>query len=130
MLLRNLNPSKLCNGTRLQIRVLRRNVIEATVFTGCAEGETVFIPSIPIIPSDYPFEFRRLQFPLRVCFAMTTNKSQGQSLREAGIDVRQDCFSHGQFYVACSRVSKPSNLVILAPEGKTANVVYQEALAT
>jgi ATP-dependent DNA helicase PIF1 len=126
MLLLNLNPPKLCNGTRLQIKVLRRNFIEATVFTGCSEGDTVFIPRIPIIPPDYPFEFKRLQFPLReLCFAMTINKSQGQSLKEAGIDVRQDCFSHGQFYVACS-----SNLVVLAPDGKTANVVYQEALAT
>jgi ATP-dependent DNA helicase PIF1 len=123
MLLRNLNPPKLCNGTRLQIKVLKRNVIEATVFTGCAEDETVFITRIPINPSDYPFEFKRLQFPIRVCFAMTINMSQEQSLKEAGIDVRQDCFSHGQFHVACSRVSKPSNLVILAPERKTANVV-------
>jgi hypothetical protein len=31
MLLRNLNPPKLSSGTRLQIKVLRRNVIEATV---------------------------------------------------------------------------------------------------
>jgi ATP-dependent DNA helicase PIF1 len=71
VMLCNLNPPKLCNGTRLQIRVLRHNVIEARVFTGCAEGETVFIPHIPIIPSDYPFEFKRLQFPLRVCFAIS-----------------------------------------------------------
>jgi ATP-dependent DNA helicase PIF1 len=130
MLLCNLNPPEFRNDTRLQIKVLRRIFIEATVFTECAEDETVFIPRIPIIPSDYPFEFQRLQFPLKVCFAMTINKSQGQFLKEAGIDVRQDCFSSGQFYVACLRVSKPSNLVILAPEGKTTNVVYQEALAT
>lgn len=128
MLLRNLNPPKLCNGTRLQVTALYRNVIEATVFTGCARGESVFIPRIPLIPSEYPFQFKRLQFPLKLCFAMTINKSQGQSLKVAGIDLTGDCFSHGQFYVACSRVSSPSSLVILAPEGKTANVVYKEVL--
>ncbi|XP_071575057.1 uncharacterized protein [Temnothorax nylanderi] len=63
MLLRNLNPPKLCNGTRLQVKALYRNVIEATVFTGCARGETVFIPRIPLISSEYLFEFKRLQFP-------------------------------------------------------------------
>lgn len=128
MLLRNLNPPKLCNGTRLRVKALHRNVIEATVFTGCARGESVFIPCIPLIPSEYPFEFKRLQFPLKVCFAMTINKSQGQSLKVAGIDLREDCFSHGQFYVACSRVSSPSSLVILAPEGSTTNVVCKEVL--
>ncbi|KMQ89299.1 atp-dependent dna helicase pif6-like protein [Lasius niger] len=128
MLLRNLSPPKLCNGTRLRVKTLQRNVIEATVFTGCAKGESVFIPRIPLTPSDYPFEFKRLQFPLKVCFAMTINKSQGQSLKVAEIDLRESCFSHGQFYVACSRVSSPSSLVILTPEGKTTNVVYKEVL--
>lgn len=128
MLLRNLNPPKLCNGTRFQIKGLHCNLIEATVVTGCARGETVFIPRIPLITSDYPFEFKRLQFPLKVCFAITINKSQGQSLKIAGLDLRDDCFSHGQFYVACSRVSSAKDLIILAPNGRTANVVYKEAL--
>lgn len=128
MLLRNLNPPKLCNGTRLCVTALQKNVIEALVLTGCARGESTFIPRIPLLPSDYPFEFRRLQFPLKVSFAMTINKSQGQSLKVAGIDLSEDCFSHGQFYVACSRVSSPSSLVILAPERRTTNVVYKEVL--
>ncbi|XP_074099025.1 ATP-dependent DNA helicase pif1-like [Cotesia typhae] len=128
MLLRNLNPPKLCNGTRLQVKVLHKNVIEAMIFTGKYEGETVFIPRIPLIPSDYHFEFKRLQFPVKVCYAMTINKAQGQSLKMVGIDLRNDCFSHGQLYVACSRVSSPENLVILQPLGKTKNVVYKEVL--
>ncbi|XP_030762665.1 ATP-dependent DNA helicase RRM3-like [Sitophilus oryzae] len=128
MLLRNLNPPKLCNGTRLRVKALHKNVIEAIIFTGCARGESVFIPRIPLIPTDYPFEFKRLQIPLKTCFAMTINKAQDQSLKTAGIDLRGNCFSHGQFYVACSRVSSPSNLVVLAPEGRTCNVVYKEVL--
>lgn len=107
-----------------------KNFIEATIFTGCARGESVFIPRIPLIPSEYPFEFKRLQFPLKVCFAMTINKSQGQTLKFVGIDLREDCFSHGQLYVGASRVSSSSSLVISAPEGKTTNIVYKEVLST
>lgn len=128
MLLRNLVPPKLCNGTRLQIKSLHNNVIEATIFTGCGQGEAVFIPRIPLIPSDYHFQFKRLQFPVKLCFAMTINKSQGQSLKMAGVDLREDCFSHGQLYVACSRVSSSESLTILQPQGQTKNVVYKEVL--
>ncbi|XP_039287896.1 ATP-dependent DNA helicase pif1-like [Nilaparvata lugens] len=128
ILLRNLNPPKLCNGTRLQITALHKKIIEATVFTGCATGESVFIPRIPLIPSGYQIPFKRLQFPVKLSFAMTINKSQGQTLKIAGIDLREDCFSHGQLYVACSRVSSPESLVFLAPDNKTSNVVYKEVL--
>uniref|UniRef100_A0A2S2NQ10 ATP-dependent helicase RRM3 n=1 Tax=Schizaphis graminum TaxID=13262 RepID=A0A2S2NQ10_SCHGA len=128
MLLRNLIPPKLCNGTRLRVKTFHKHVIEATIFTGCGRGETVFLPRIPLIPSDYHFQFKRLQFPIKVCFAMTINKAQGQSLKVAGVDLRNDCFSHGQLYVACSRVSSPDSLVILLPEGRTKNIVYKKVL--
>ncbi|UYV77241.1 hypothetical protein LAZ67_15000211 [Cordylochernes scorpioides] len=42
--------------------------------------------------------------------AMSINKAQGQSLKIAGIDLEQPCFSHGQLYVACSRVGSGRNL--------------------
>ena len=128
MLLRNIYPPILCNGTRLQIKALKKQLIEATILTGSAQGESVVIPRLPLEPSDFPIEFKRLQFPVKVCFAMTINKSQGQSLKIAGIDLRDDCFSHGQLYVGCSRVSSPKDLILLAPEGKTINVVYKEIL--
>jgi ATP-dependent DNA helicase PIF1 len=41
--------------TRLQVKHLRKNIIEATILTGYTNGETVVIPRIPLIPSDYPF---------------------------------------------------------------------------
>eukprot|EP00102_Acyrthosiphon_pisum_P013772 XP_008183482.1 PREDICTED: ATP-dependent DNA helicase pif1-like [Acyrthosiphon pisum] len=128
MLLQNLNPPKLCNGTRLCVKALQNNVIEATIITGCAQVESTFIPRIPLLSSNYPFEFKRLQFPINVFFAMTINKSQRQSLKIAGIDLSDDCFTHGQFYVGCSRVSSPTSLVILAPNGRTTNVVYKDVL--
>ncbi|PAA84583.1 hypothetical protein BOX15_Mlig017082g4 [Macrostomum lignano] len=128
MLLRNLNAPKLCNGTRLIVKQLFPNVIEATIVTGSGKGQSVFIPRIPIIPSDLPFQFKRVQFPVKVCFAMTINKAQGQSLKVAGINLESPCFSHGQLYVACSRVGTPAGLFILAPRGRTRNLVYPQAL--
>ena len=128
MLLRNINPPKMCNGTRLVVKTLMPNIIEATILSGEGKGEHIFIPRIPLIPSDMPFEFKRLQFPIRPCFAMTINKAQGQTLKVVGLHLQTSCFAHGQLYVGCSRVGKSQNLYIYAPEGKTKNVVYPRAL--
>ena len=66
-----MNPSKLCNGTRLIVTKVYDYLIEAKIITGPGAGEITFIPCIPLAPSDHPIPFRRLQFPLRVCFDMT-----------------------------------------------------------
>ena len=52
MLLRNLDAPRLCNGTRLCVKQLMPHVIEAIILTGCAKSEDVFIPRIPMIPTD------------------------------------------------------------------------------
>lgn len=128
-LLRNLQPPNLCNGTRLQIKSLRNNIIEAVILTGPAKGEIAFIPRIPMIPSDLPFSFKRLQFPVKVSFAITINKAQGQTFKYVGVDLRTECFSHGQLYVAFSRTGDPNHLMILISTGdKTKNVIYSEVL--
>ncbi|GBP93841.1 ATP-dependent DNA helicase PIF6 [Eumeta japonica] len=111
ILLRNLKPPNLCNGTRLQVKFLRNNVIVAIVLTGPAVGQTVLIPRIPMIPNDLPFNFKRIQFPIKLSFAVTINKSQGQTFKHVGIDLRQDCFSHGQLYVALSRSASKKNCI-------------------
>jgi ATP-dependent DNA helicase PIF1 len=55
---------------------MMNNIIEATILNGKLKGEDVLLPRIPMIPTDMPFEFKRLQFPVRLAFAMTTNKAQ------------------------------------------------------
>ncbi|GBN88404.1 hypothetical protein AVEN_123628-1 [Araneus ventricosus] len=128
MLLRNLLPPSLCNETKLCVKKPMPNIIEATIMTGHAAGEKAFISRIPIIPSDFPFQFKRLQFPVRLSFAMSINKTQGQSLKVVGLDLLKPCFSHGQLYVGSSRVGKADNLYILSPNGRTANILHPEAL--
>ena len=129
MLLRNILQPKLCNGTRLVVVNLYPNIVEAIINSGCGTGETVFIPKIPLVPSNHPFKFERLQFPLRLCFAMTINKSQGQTLKIAGLDLGQDCFSHGQLYVGASRVGSKNNLFVYSPLDKVKNIVYEEVFS-
>ena len=75
------------------------------MITGNGTGETVFIPRIPMAPSELPFQFKRLRFPIKLAFGMTTNKAQGQTLRVAGIDLTTQCSTHGQLYVALSSVT-------------------------
>ncbi|GFW87680.1 ATP-dependent DNA helicase [Trichonephila clavipes] len=82
-----------------------------------------------MIPSDSPIPFKRLQFPIHLAFAMTVNKSQGQTMKICGLNLETPCFSHGQLYVACSTVEKPSNLFVYTPQELTKNIVDPMALA-
>ena len=67
--------------------------------------------------------FHRKQFPLRSCYAMTINKSQGQTLSRVGLDLRDDVFCHGQLYVALSRTTSCSNIVCLVKPERIINGV-------
>ncbi|GBM63795.1 hypothetical protein AVEN_72215-1 [Araneus ventricosus] len=103
------------------------NIVEATILNGHATGENVFISRILIMPSDFTFQFKRLQFQVRLNFAMSINRALGQSLKVVGVDLLKPCFTHCQLYVSCSRVGKADNLYIIAPNGRTAIIVYPEA---
>ncbi|XP_015960688.1 uncharacterized protein LOC107484651 [Arachis duranensis] len=117
MLLRNIDQSDgLCNG---------RNT-----------GKVVFIPRMNISPNNdaLPIRFTRRQFPVALCFAMTINKFQGQTLSTVGVYLPfpRPVFTHGQLYVTLSRVNMHSGLKILSVGSKgtisdhTINVVYKK----
>ena len=61
----------------------------------------------------FPFSFKRKQFPVRLSFAMTINKSQGQTIPTVVVYVPKLVFSHGQLYVTLSRATATSNIKIL-----------------
>ena len=133
MCLRNLLPEQgLCNGSRGVVTKLLRNSIEIRMLGGDFDGQTRLIPRVlnTTGKEDLPYILTRKQFPLRVCFAITINKSQGQTFDQVGIDLRTPVFSHGQFYVAISRVTDPNGLFILLSEGNTTtdNIIYPEVL--
>ncbi|KAJ8889501.1 hypothetical protein PR048_009000 [Dryococelus australis] len=60
---RNISPRNMCNGTRLLIKDLKENLIVATILTDPAAGQLANITRIPMIPTDLPISFKRLQFP-------------------------------------------------------------------
>jgi hypothetical protein len=135
IVLRNLNlQGGLCNGTRGIVTRMGNKVVEVRLITGHHAGDRVFIPRMVTIPSEtqVPFQLKRRQFPLRLSFAMTINKAQGQSVEHVGLDLRSPVFTHGQFYVAVSRVTSVDNIkVIWDPKiqsATTKNIVYPEVL--
>ena len=95
-------------------------MIEAELVTGCNIGKVVFIPRINSNPTNsaLPLTFRRRHFPLRPAFAMTINKAQGQTLRMAGLYLPTQNFSHGQLYVAMTRVGSRIPLRMVVKCGK------------
>ncbi|XP_075074901.1 uncharacterized protein LOC142162445 [Nicotiana tabacum] len=135
MLLRNIDQSSgLCNGTRLIITKLENQVIEAKVLYGNMAGQKVFTPRMTLTPSDarIPFKFQLRQFPIVVYFSMTINKNQGQSLSHMRLFLKKPVFTHGQLYVALSRVMSRKGLKILVYDdngqimNEARNVVYKE----
>ncbi|KAK3183386.1 hypothetical protein Dsin_030672 [Dipteronia sinensis] len=140
MLIRNISPSEgLCNGNRQICNRFESNIIDAEIATGHYRGKRVFLPRIPFFPFEndkHPFPFKRTQFPIRLSFAMTINKSQCQTLDYVGIYLPQPVFSHGQLYVALSRAKNANSIKVLirptnvenSNDRSTKNIVYKELL--
>ena len=126
----------LCNGTRLIVKEIGSYVLKVAVMKAVDDGneQIELIPRITLntMEDEYPFILSRTQFPVKLSFAMTINKSQGQSLGNVGIDLRYPAFTHGQLYVALSRSTKVDTIYVLHSEecltNTVENVVYPELL--
>ncbi|GBG62810.1 hypothetical protein CBR_g32393 [Chara braunii] len=131
MLLRNLSPKQgLCNGTRLILKkIVDDDLLEVTIMR---TSKTTLIPKIDLTSDGETtgFKWNRRQFPIRLAFAATINKSQGQTISRVGVWLRKPVFAHDQLYVALSRVGHPNNIRVVLPDKKfiTKNVVYYELL--
>lgn len=105
------------------------------------QPKRILLPRIPLNCSadnrNSPVAMQRRQFPIIVAFGMTINKSQGQTFRKVAIYLPQPVFTHGQLYVAFSRVGDPDNVMVFVPDGAreglegtyTKNVVYRQVFS-
>lgn len=133
MLIRNINLAEgLAKGVRLQVHHVSLHVLNATFLTGVRQGQAVDLVRLrlPSPEGAFPWKWFRVQFPVVPAWSLTTHRAQGQTFRTVGLLLQTPCFSHGQLYVALSRVGQRSMLRVLLPEGQKdiTNIVYKEVL--
>ena len=94
--------------------------------------EEVYIPRIQIKRQDGQFiKWNRRQFPVTPAITMTFHKSQSKTLIVVVVRLVEPTFTHGQLYVAASRVGDPQHhnfAVNRRVRRKTGNVFYKEIL--
>ncbi|XRB06972.1 ATP-dependent DNA helicase PIF1 [Pycnococcus provasolii] len=136
ILLRNLSAEQgLMNGTKLKLLdVMPANgtprVLRVRIMNRPRVGEEAVIPRILLTPNVgvFPFDWRRRQFPVKLAFAMTINKSQAQTLTRVALLLSTAVFTHGQLYVGLSRVGSPRHIRSNVQYAKVAAANKQRAI--
>ena len=127
----------LCNGTCLQVDYIGDHSLRGRIIGGKHQGKVHLLPQIPLQSPDNdvrcPYFFKRTQFPVRLAYAMTINKSQGQTLQRVGISLKREVFSHGQLYTGFSRTTSGDNTAHVVPDNiqdtrLIKNVVWRQVL--
>jgi PIF1-like helicase/Helitron helicase-like domain at N-terminus/Helicase len=136
ILLRTINKSAgLVNGARGLIVAMKPNSIQIQLLTGTKKGtlQTLFRIRLNTDPKTGAI-FSRTQFPIKLGFCITINKAQGLTIEHVGVLLnKEECFAHGQLYVALSRAKKPECIAVcLGPDHAkkriAKNVVYRSVL--
>jgi len=120
-----------CNDMRMRVLRIRRNCMEVTIMGKRFDGKVWLLHTIKFMTSEEELTFilQHTQFPICLCYAMTVNKSQGQSFEHVGIYLYTLAFTDGQLYVALSRVTSLNGLTLLPSEQTltlTQIIVYLE----
>ena len=147
----------LTNGTRLRVTLLRyqagngvqhfSHLLECKGITDncdgppqawqCHDGTLFMCRRWHLLSqSGLDYNFKRVQFPVCLAFAMTVHKSQGQTFDRVGLYLEHPVFAHGQLYVAMSRCRNPTALKVFILgdsedpilRSRTVDIVWQEVL--
>lgn len=118
IVLRNLSKRYgLATNTRVRILHITESCIRVQTIND--HPKTAYIPRIRFkfrLPFAESFDIMRTQFPLRLAYSMTFNKSQGQTIERVLVDTTVPPFSHGHTYVALSRVTRYDSIRIFCQE--------------
>ncbi|XP_050916798.1 uncharacterized protein LOC127131968 [Lathyrus oleraceus] len=118
------------------LKIKIRNLLDVEILIGHNAGKRAFLPRIKLKTTDgarLPFVLIRKQFPVKLSFSITINKSQGQTIPNVGIYLPRHVFNHRQLLVALSRGVSWAATIVLIKDGKveggegdyTKNIVFK-----
>ena len=90
--------------------------------------EMIYDPYTHSLERKTPFIQRVIQFPLKLGYAFTIHKSQGQTFDTMLLDLKSNIFASGQLYVALSRARKLDGLYLTDPIAYSDIIVDEEII--
>jgi len=102
----------LVNNSRVRILSIQKYRVEVQTIE--ERPRKYFLPRIRFkfrVSYGQTFEILRTQFPLKLAYACTFNKSQSQTLEKVVLDIRNALFAHGFLYVGMTRIRIAKNMV-------------------
>lgn len=140
IVLRNLSAQGIATNQRVRVVDFCEKAVMVQVFDeqGVEQPTRVMIPRVKFkFNSGYGDSYKmiRTQIPLRLAYAMTYNKSQGQTFVKVLLDTTEEPFAHGHAYVALSRVRSRKNIriylcrnAVLNDSPTIQNIVYPDII--
>ena len=116
LIMRPMKAYDLASNARVIIMGISENFKMVKVKTLDAHPRIVYVPRMRFnfhLRSKSSYTMSRVQFPLRLCYAMSVNKSQGQSFDQVLLDATTPNFSHGHLYVALSRLREHDKIRVI-----------------
>ena len=105
----------LTKNTRVKVVEIRDNFIGVQKLDDGSEGPVTYLPRCPFeFQSNYghAYKFIRIQFPLRLAYCLSYNRSQGQSAKRIVVDIVVPPFCHGHMYVAFSTARRYDGCIV------------------
>ena len=124
VLLRNICTAEgLCNGTRMVVKKVLQHSVLAEITGGRFNGKQAFIHRLTFTGNQTnELSMVRKQLPVRLGYAITINKAQGQTLSRAAVYLPDPVFAHGQLYVALSRTPNEDATKLLIRQNREQGV--------